>query len=262
MRDTIISKYDDRIAVYYTKNKISLPENYSSEVEKHWAQLKLQDEHFFRGDAYTITNIEINENKVNIFVSLTDYAHFLYTIHRKKFIVPDCRVIHTSVLIETIDNKFAIGVMNTGTAAPNKLQLIGGGIDKNDIEGDVFDLHHNIKKEIFEELGIDVADARIVKSLNPYVLKSGGEDNFLSAIFKMELLINEDELAQRLVHHNEVLILKGENPEIKSLIFIDISKKAVEKLVNEDSRYRDRNLNGTLMAATGIIPIEDYLICI
>jgi 8-oxo-dGTP pyrophosphatase MutT (NUDIX family) len=260
MRRTVISKFHQEVNTYYTNENISLPKDYSDQVEKHWEELQEIGKDFFRGDVYTISKIEETNEKLDIFVSKTDYAHFLYTIHRDKFVEPDCRVIHTSVLIETVDGRFAIGEMNLGTAAPGKLQFIGGGIDKNDIKDNVFDLRHNIEKEINEEVGIDVEDKTLVKELKPYVLKSGGKDNFLSAIFKMDLLIDEGELKKILNRHNEKLISKGENPEIKSLVFLDKSKDDIEEFVKNSKRKKDKNLDATLMATVGIIPVEDSIL--
>ena len=254
MRDTIISEFNN-IKIYYTNQKKTLPIAYSEAVKRHWESLLASGKKFRNGDVFTINNIESKEECVNIFVGLTDYAHFLYTINKNNYEDNDCRVIHTSVLIETNDNKFAIGEMNTGTAFPFKLQFIGGGIDKDDIKGDVLDLDHNIRKEILEELGIEVENKSIVKNLRPCYLKSGGQNNFLSAIFKLELLIDENELKVLLDKHNEDLALKMEMQEIRSLIFLNATKQSVEEFVAKDKREKDGNLVATLEAAVGIRPI-------
>ena len=179
--ETVISKFNN-IKVIYTTEKRVLPSAYREAVNRHWQNLLNSGKRFFNGELFTIRNIESSENGINIYVSLTDYAHFLYTIHKNNYEDNDCRVIYTSVLIETSDNKYAVGEMNEGTAFPFKLQFIGGGIDKGDINGNIIDLEHNIRKEIFEELGIDVDDKTVVKSFKPLYLKSGGQSNFLSAI--------------------------------------------------------------------------------
>lgn len=258
MSEIIISKFSNNVKVHYTNEKISLPSDYSEEVKKHWESLLNSGKNFFNGDIFTIYNIEANEDVINIFVGLTDYAHFLYTLHKNKYEDNDCRIIHTSVLIQTSDNKFAIGEMNEDTAFPFKLQFIGGGIDKEDIKGEFLDLEHNIKKEISEELGIEVENKNIVRSLNPCYLKSGGKSNFLSAIFKLELLIDEDEFKELLNKHNEGLALKREMQEIRSLIFIATEKKAVEEFINRDKREKDENLIATLEAAVGIRPVITF----
>ena len=257
MNETIISEFNN-IKVYYTNQKISLPTSYIEGVSKHWQNLILSGQKFFNGDVFTINNIEPNKDGANIFVGLTDYSHFLYTINKNNYEDYDCRVIHTSVLIETNDNKFAIGEMNEGTAFPFKLQFIGGGIDKSDLKGEILDLEHNVKKEILEELGIEVENKSIVKSLKPCYLKSGGQGNFLSAIYKLDLLINEDELKVLLNKHNEDLALRMEMQEIRSLIFLDAKKQAIEEFVTKDKRKMDGNLIATLEAAVGIRPVLKF----
>jgi 8-oxo-dGTP pyrophosphatase MutT (NUDIX family) len=258
MRETIISEFNNNIKVYFTNQKISLPKAYSENVNRHWESLLISDKKFFNGDVYTINNIEANEYGVNIFVGLTDYAHFLYTINKNNYEDNDCRIIHTSVLIVTSDNKFAIGEMNECTASPFKLQFIGGGIDRGDIKGEILDLEHNIRKEILEELGIEVDNKNIVKSLKPCYLKSGAQSDFLSAIFKLQLLIDENELKMLLNKHNEDLAIKVEMQEIRSLIFLDAKKQAIEEFISNDKREMDGNLIATLEAAVGIRTVSRF----
>lgn len=249
MSEINISQFNN-INVYYNNEKVILPKDYSDGIENHWNSLLQSGKKFFRGDSYTITKVETNDNRVDIYVQLTDYAHFLYTLHKNTYTEHDCRVIYTSVLIETSDKKFVLGEMNVGTAFPHKLQFIGGGIDKSDINGNLLDLRHNIEKEIFEELGIDIKNKNIVKELRPRFLKSGGDNNFLSAIFKMDLLIDENQFRDMFNNYNQRLISQGEEPEIKSLIFIQADEKSVKAFINVDTREKDSNVIPTLIAAS------------
>lgn len=102
---------------------------------------------------------------------------------------------------------------------------------------------------------IEVENKSIVKSLKPCYLKSGGESDFLSAIFKMELLVGEYELKQLLKRYNEDLASKKQMQEIRELIFLDAEKEAIVKFVSEDKREKDENLIATLEAAVGIRPV-------
>lgn len=254
-----VLKFNDNVKIHYTNKKISLPEEYNKRVESHWESLLKTGKKLFNGDVFTIEKIEINGNEIHIYVGLTNYAHFLYTINKNNYEENDCRIIHTSVLIETSDNEFAIGEMNECTAFPFKLQFIGGGIDKEDISGEFLDLEHNIKKEISEELGIQIEDKSIVRSLKPCYLKSGGERNFLSAIFKLDLLINREELIDMLNRHNKNLSLKMEMQEIRSLIFINSDKESIRAFTTTDKREKDENLIPTLEAEVGIRQVfDDY----
>jgi len=257
MQKINVYDFNDNIRVYYTGRRVTLPDDYICLVEKHWESLLQSGKKFFRGESFTITDIENCGGYINIFVELTDYAHFLYTMHKEVHTPYDCRVIYTSVLVETSDGEFVLGEMNRDTAFPQKLQLTGGGIDKDDIDGSIIDLKHNIKKEIYEELGIDTDNKDLVKEFKPYLLKSGGSMNFLSAIYKLDLLINQNELLDRFNKYIHELTFKGENSEFKNLMFIKADRESVEEFIKIDSRQRDENLVPTLEAALGIYKVRN-----
>lgn len=258
MKEINIYKFNNNVKVYFTNKRVSLPKNYSDSMEKYWESLLKSGKKFFRGDIFTITNITYCGECISIYVELTDYAHFLYTMHKNVFDENDCRVIHTSVLIETSDGKFVIGVMNNDTYAPEKLQFIGGGIDKDDLDESLLDLEHNIRKEISEEIGLDTANKDIIKDFTPYVLKDGGKSNFISAIFKLDLNIDEDELMDRFKSFNEGLIQQGISPELRSLLLIKAEQDSVECFINEDLREKDENLIPTLKAAVGLYKVKNF----
>lgn len=84
MGEIIISEFNNKLKVHYTNEKISLTDEYSEKVKRHWQNLLSSGNKFFNGDVFTINNIVVTENSISIFVGLTDYAHFLYTIHKNK----------------------------------------------------------------------------------------------------------------------------------------------------------------------------------
>lgn len=259
MKNINIYKFNDNVKICYSDEKISLPKDYSDAVEAYWNSLLKSGKRFFRGEVFTIKNISCQEENVYISIGQTDYAHFLYTLHRNEFGENDCRVIYTSVLIETSDRRFVVGVMGNDTAAPYKLQFVGGGIDKDDINGDMLDLRHNIRKEIAEEVGLDIEDKNIIKDFRPYLLKDGGKTNFLSAIYKLDLCIDEDEFLDRFNGFNQELILKGISPELSSLVFVKADQNSIDNFINIDSRNKDENLIPTLKAAVGLQSIKESI---
>lgn len=160
MIEISLYSFSDNVKVYFNQRKIVLPKAYSDSCEAYWESLLKGGKRYFRGDIFTIVDVKHGNEGITLYTELTDYAHFLYTIHKNVYEEHDCRVIYTSVLVETADGKFVIGVMGEDTFAPQKLQLFGGGIDKGDIKGNEIDLEHSAKKEIAEELGIDADDPR------------------------------------------------------------------------------------------------------
>lgn len=259
MKEITLYEFNNNVKVCYKNKKVSLPKDYSDNVEIYWNSLLKNGKKFFRGEVFTITNISRYSESLFINVELTDYAHFLYTLYKNEFNEHDCRVIHTSVLVETSDGKFVIGVMSNDTFAPQKLQFIGGGIDKADINGEILDLEHNICKEISEELGLDIRDKSIIKDFRPYLIKDGGKTNFLSAIYKLDLWINGDELMDRFERFNQGLIIKGINPELNSLVLIRAEQNSVVNFINSDTRKKDENLIPTLKSAVGLYDVRELI---
>jgi len=257
MKRINIYKYHN-IKVHFLNRKISLPQNYIKKIDKYWNLLQKQGKKFIRGDIFTIKSIKQNNTSLIIYVELTDYAHFLFTYYQKVSKKYDCRVIHTSALIETSDHKFVIGVMNNGTYAPQKLQFIGGGIDKDDLIGNELDLTHNIRKEISEELGLNTQNINIIKNFKPYLLKSGGETNFLSAVFKLNLLIDATELLNRFEKYTNRLISQKINPELSSLLLLKADAHSIKKFRYHDKREKDENLIPSLEAAVGLTHIKPF----
>lgn len=247
---------DNNIRVYYNGKKVVLPSQYVADCEAYWLSLMKTGKKYFRGDIFTVSEVIQSQDNITLTVELTDYAHFLHTIHKNKYEERDCRVIYTSVLVETADGKYVIGVMGEDTFAPQKLQLFGGGIDKGDLKGYEIDLEHSAKKEIAEELGIDVSDKTIIKDFRPYLLKEGGRSNFFSAIFKLNLLIDETSLIKRFENHNRGLLLQGIKPELSSLLFVAAEQKSIKDDIIKDKREKDENLIPALQAAIGTYPVK------
>ena len=256
MNEISLYSFSDNVKVYSNQGKMVLPKAYGDSCEAYWESLLKGGKKHFRGDIFTIIDVKHDSTGIKIYVELTDYAHFLYTIHKNVYEEHDCRVIYTSVLVESADGKFVIGVMGEDTFAPQKLQLFGGGIDKDDIKGNEIDLEHSAKKEIAEELGIDVNDHKIVKQFRPYLLKEGGRSNFYSAVFKLDLLLNQDEVKNSYEKYVQQLNLQGIKPELESLLFVPRELDAFEKFAS-DKREKDENLIPVLKASLGLYPVKE-----
>jgi len=256
MNEIKLYSFDDNVKVCFNQRKVSLPKQYSDDCDAHWESLLKKGKKYFRGDIFTISDIKQDSQGIMMFVELTDYAHFLYTINKNVYEDHDCRVIYTSVLVETADGKLVIGIMGEDTFAPQKLQLFGGGIDKDDIKGNDIDLEHSAKKEIAEELGINADDNKVVKQFRPYLLKEGGRSNFYSAIFKLDLLLNQDGVKNNYKKYVQQLNLQGIKPELESLLFVPKEKDAIEKIVS-DEREKDENLIPVLKASLGLFPVKE-----
>ena len=148
MQNVQIYTIPENIRVIYDKNEIVLPEKFKKVIEDNWNLLMKQGKKFFRGEVYTISRIESSNNNLTIYLNLSDYAHYVYTIYNRNQKELSCRVIYTSALVETIDGYFVFGEMADHTSTPKRLQCAGGGIDSIDIKENIVDINSNIKKRI------------------------------------------------------------------------------------------------------------------
>jgi 8-oxo-dGTP pyrophosphatase MutT (NUDIX family) len=256
--EIILYSLNNDIKVNYTGKRVALPSQYLSDCEAYWLSLTKTGKKYFRGDVFTVSKEVLSSDGMELSAELTDYAHFIYTINRKSFDKYDCRSIYASTLIITADNKFVVGIMGRDTFAPGKLQLAGGGVDKGDVLGDRIDLEHCIRKEIKEEIGIDAGDPSAVKSFLPYLLKTGGPSNFYSAIFRLDLTIDESGLSHLYERYVHDLIRQGESPEFEALLFIPADTISIEDLAKNNPREKDENLIPAMRAAIGLYPIKNF----
>lgn len=239
MNEVILKKITNKndIEVIFLNKKIKLPDQIQDKIEAYWNLIN-NNKNFIRGEVYTITNIKNINGKLKIYVELSDYAHYLYTINNSIPKQYACRVIYTAALVITQDSKFIFGEMSSSTSTPNRLQCSGGGIDSKDVRDNIIDLSHNISNELFEELGIDTKDTNVVEKIYPRYLKSGGINDFLAVIYKVDLKINEEEFKKIYNQHVETLKLSHKSPEFSSIIILPSTFSSVTSFINNDTRPR------------------------
>lgn len=87
----------------------------------------------------------------------TNYSTYLYN---DNIGMPDEKynIIHiwSGILLETLDSYLVVGEMDETTSVPKCLQIPGGGTSDEDIKGDILDINLNLKRELKEELNLDL----------------------------------------------------------------------------------------------------------
>lgn len=238
MNAVMIKKINDDVKVIFEKKKTNLPKEIQDKVDLYWDLVNSNDRKFRRGDVFNIVTIEETNDLLKIYVELTDYAHYLYTTNND---IPEgyaCRVIFTAALVKTSDNRLIFGQMAKNTSTPGRLQCAGGGIDRNDVKGNIIDLHNNIVNELYEELGIKTDDNQIVKVIKPKYLKSGGTNNFLAVIYVVELKITENEFRSIYDNYVEELLKKSQTPEFDSIVILPNNHLSIKTFLDSDVRPR------------------------
>ena len=259
MENVYIYTIPNNIKVIYDNSKVILPEKFEKVVKNNWNSLMKYGKNFFQGDVYAISKLENSYSHLTIYLKLSNYAHYIYTIYNKPPKELCCRVVYTCALIETIDGHFVFGEMANHTSTPKRLQCAGGGIENIDIKENFVDLNNNIKRELFEEMGIEIDDKSIILESFPKYLKTGGENNFISIIFKIKLSINKKELQNIYKIYRNYLLLKEILPEFNSLVFVRSNISSVKSFLRNDKRQRVDYLNSLLEVETGMKNVQIYL---
>lgn len=149
IKKSIIIKYEER--------EKRLPEKLKEKIEKFWKNAIEKNPNLYNGLDYTIEEIEKNENEIKMKAIKTNYAHYLYDervgIKEKEY---KCNVPWGGIMLITKDNYLVLGEMSETTSLPHCLQIPGGGIDKKDIENGIMDVSQTIKRELKEEINLNL----------------------------------------------------------------------------------------------------------
>ena len=184
-------------------------------------------------------------------VEKTDYAHYLYCQNVETLGEFGVHIIHTATLVETIDGKTIFGKMGQQTSRAEIHQLCGGGIDEDDLNDDVFDLEHNIQKELQEELGIDIQDKQRVKKFELAYLKEGGPTDKMTVVYRTELSETSEQFEEKYAYFVKSLQEKGEQPEFGSIIVLEKNTKDIAEFFAQEDLKFDEYMR----------PLFEFLIC-
>lgn len=117
--------------------------------------------------------------------------------------------------------------MNDTTSMPYCLQISGGRIDCSDINNGVIDIDINIKRELKEEMNLNLDDIKYKIEYIEYPDKSRNAYGFL-AIGSINK--TNEELNQHFKEYKEYLLSNNLELEFNRLVFLN-RKNAVQDLV-------------------------------
>ncbi len=221
MKDFVVSPLTKKLIVRFSNQEVMLPPDIQGKIDAYWDTLLQSGKSYKRGDVFTVTKKETFEDRMEIVVEKTDYAHYLYCQNVDTLDEYGVHIIHTAALVETEDGKIVFGKMGEQTSRAGIYQLCGGGIDSDDLRGDVFDFEHNIKKELAEELGIDIGDQSRIKSFDLAYFKEGGPTDKMTVVYRV--ILNEMSLQFMQRYEDFVLQLQknDEQPEFGEIVMLD-----------------------------------------
>lgn len=250
MKNITVSPLIKKLIVRFSDKRVVLPEDIQARIDSYWNELVETKKNYRRGEVFTVTGKREMDEAIEVEVEKTDYAHYLFCQNVEDLGEFGVRIIHTAVLVDTNDGKTVIGRMGEQTARAGIHQLCGGGLDNGDLREGFFDLEHNIKKELAEELGIDADDNVRVKNFSTAYLKEGGPTDKISVIYRVELDESAEEFRANYSKFADDLREKGELPEFGELLIMDRNGKELADLIAREDVKMDEYMR----------PLFEYII--
>lgn len=206
----VILKFEDR--------EIKLPNELKQNIERFWADAIKENPNLYNGQDYVVESISETEENIEMLVVKSNYAHYLYD-ERIGIEEENYRACSPwgGILLLTKDNYFVVGEMNETTSRPYCLQISGGGIDIKDIKDGIINIHYNIKRELEEELNLNLDDIDYKIEFIEYPTKTRNAYGFL-AIGKIDK--TKAELEQHFTEYKQYLIDNKLELEFNKLIFL------------------------------------------
>lgn len=228
-----IRSFDKPLDIRLTDQKIVLPSEIQTKVDQHWQGLVKANPRLSRGEIFTVTSVDEDENYIHIKVAETDYAHYLYSRQIGELGEYTVRIIHPAALLITSDNMLIFGAMGAHTGIPGIIQCCGGGLDREAVTSDgAVDVDHTMHAELKEELGIESNDTR-VKSLQPTYLKFGGPTGKMTLVYLAKLSVTSKQFMDDYDTFAESLKKAGELPEFDKMFCIQNDAAAVDSFIAE-----------------------------
>lgn len=225
----IILKYDNRT--------LNLPIEIKENIEKFWNLLIKENPNLFNGENHCVESIIEKTDYIEMKVVKTNYATYLYServgLPNKSF-----KIIHiwSGILLETKDDYYVIGEMDDTTSVPKCLQLPGGGTSDEDIKDNILDINLNLKRELKEELNLDLDDINYEMKYLECPSEKRSVYGFL-AIGKLDM--TKEELYKHFEEYKNYIEKNNLEQEFSKLVFLNKSNalKELDVLKNPKRDY-------------------------
>ncbi len=228
------------IKIKHTNKTIRLPEDLKKQIDLFWKEQIKNNQHLFNGEDWNVTKMEELNNEIILHLEKTNYAHYLYDERHGIEEKYACHKISSGVFIETIDGYAVIGELDKNTSYPNCLQVSGGGIDKEDILNGEIDIVETAKRELKEELNIDLYSKKQIKNYKfKYIEIPEGTRHAYTIILKAISNLTARQLNKHFEEYKKWLEDNNKEIEFNKLYFLKIghSVNELDKLDNPKRIY-------------------------
>lgn len=232
-----IIKISKTIIIKYEERETKLSNELKEKIEKFWKKAVEENSNLYNGPDYTIEKIEEDENEIKMIATKTNYAHYLYDerigIKEKEY---KCNVPWGGIILETKDNYLVLGEMDKTTSVPYFLQIPGGGIDKKDIYEGIININQTIKRELKEEINLNLED---IDYKIKYIEVPDKARHAYGFIAIGKLVKTKEELQKHFEEYKKFLIQNNLEIEFNKLVFLDKNNaiKEFDRLENPKRPY-------------------------
>lgn len=214
----IILKFEDR--------EIKLPIELKEKIDNFWANAIKENPNLYNGQDYSVETVKELKDNIVMTVTKSNYAHYLYNerygIKEKNY---RCCAPWGGILLLTKDNYFFVGEMSESTSIPHCLQISGGGIDIQDIENGIISIDACIKRELKEEVNLNLDD---IDYKIEFIEYPGEERNAYGFIAIGKIDKTKDEINNYYNEYKEYLIKNNLEIEFDRLRFF-IKENALQE---------------------------------
>ena len=222
-----MKKIEKNIIIKYEDRNVILPEELKTKITEFWKNAVKENPKLFNGENFIIESTSETENIIEMKAVKSNYSHYLYNerigIKEEKYRA--CSP-WTGILLQTNDDYFVIGEADSTTSIPYVLQITGGQMDKSDIIDGKLDLVHNLKRELKEEmnLNLDEIDYRF-----KFIEYPNENRNAYGLIALGMIDKTKEELQKNFEEYRKYLLDNNLETEIGRLVFLK-KEIAVEQL--------------------------------
>lgn len=229
------------IKITFRDEDIELPEELKRKINQYWEEdVKRKTPELWNGDTICISDYQEDENSIEIICKKSNYAHYIYDERIGLPLQYACFNLSAGCLLETTDGYYMVGELEERTSYPFCMQISGGNVDKQDIVGGKVDIIKTIKREVQEEINIDLDNKEMIEKYQiKYINLPNNKEHGYMIFAKGKVKMTAKELEQ---HYEKYLqFLRKNNLEIEFGKIHLISKKksieTLEKLANPKREY-------------------------
>ena len=218
----MVNSINNEIEIIIDKIPLELPQELKKDIQQFWNEIEQNEPYIWDGDFICVSNLEELDNKLILTCKKTKYSHYLYderkVIDDKKYW---CSCLWGGILLRTKDDYYVLGESSEQTSLPHCIQIFGGGPDKEDIINNKIDIINTIKRELKEEINIDLNDKKEIMDYEIKYLEIPHNKRHAYGIIAVgNLNMSKVEIEKHHRNYIELLKEKNEEIEVENLIFL------------------------------------------